>query len=82
MSKEEKELNEWKFIGIEGEWEGFDRRMMRHMRKKLDSVGVNLWLGEIRSVFDMGQNEYDEHCKDVMKAIYCNDPSEARKLKK
>jgi hypothetical protein len=49
MSKEEKELNEWKFIGIEGEWEGFDRRMMRHMRKKLDSVGVNLWLGEIKN---------------------------------
>jgi hypothetical protein len=59
MSKEEKELNEWKFLGIEGEWEGFDRRMVRYMRKKLDSIGVKIWLGEIGSVFGMNQAEYD-----------------------
>jgi hypothetical protein len=28
MSKEKEELSEWKFNGIEGEWEGFDRRMV------------------------------------------------------
>jgi hypothetical protein len=81
MSKEEKELNEWKFHGIEGEWEGFDRRMIRHMRKKLDAVGVKMWLGEIESIFGMAQASYDSHCAEVMRAIYCNDPSEARKLK-
>ena len=81
MSKEDKELKEWKFLGIEGEWEGFDRRMIRYMRKKLDSIGVKIWLGEVRSVFDMGHDEYDAHCREVMKAIYCTDPSEARKLK-
>jgi hypothetical protein len=53
MSKEEKELNDWKFLGIEGEWEGFDRRMVRYMCKKLDAIGVKIWLGEIGSVFGM-----------------------------
>jgi hypothetical protein len=81
MSKEEKELNEWKFHGVEGEWEGFDRRMVRYMRKKLDAIGVKIWLGEIGSIFGMDQTSYDAHCGEVMKAIYCNDPSEARKLK-
>ena len=80
MSKEEKEFNDLKFHGIEGEWEGFDRRMVRHMRKKLDAVGVKIWLGEIESIFGMDQTSYSNHCAEVMRAIYCNDPSEARKL--
>jgi hypothetical protein len=51
------------------------------MRKKLDAIGVKIWLGEIGSVFGMDQASYDAHCGEVMRAIYCNDPSEARKLK-
>jgi hypothetical protein len=81
MSKEKEEMSDWKFNGIEGEWEGFDRRMMRYMRKKLDAVGVKLWLGEVGPVFEMDQAGYDSHCGEVMRAIYCNDPSETRKLK-
>jgi hypothetical protein len=81
MSKEKEETSDWKFNGIEGEWEGFDRKMVRYMRKKLDAIGVKLWLGEVCSVFEMDQAGYDSHCGEVMRAIYCNDPSEARKLK-
>ena len=82
MSKQEKEeFVEWKYEGNEDEWDSFDRRMIRHMRKKLDVLGTKLWLGEIGSVFSMSQYEYDTHCRDVMRAIYCMDPSEARKLK-
>ena len=51
------------------------------MRKKLDAVGVKIWLGEIESIFGMDQTRCKSHCAEVMRAIYCNDPSEARKLK-
>ncbi len=52
MAKEE-ESNEknWKYDGDEAEWDSFDRRMLRHMRKKLDDVDEQMWLGEIGSVF-------------------------------
>jgi hypothetical protein len=29
----------------------------------------------------MNQSEFNAHCGNVKKAIYCSDPSEARKLK-
>jgi hypothetical protein len=82
MAKEdESSERNWKYDGDEAEWDSFDRRMIRHMRKKLDDIGEQMWLGEIGSVFGMAQDEYEKHCKNVMKAIYCTDPSEARKLK-
>ena len=48
----------WKYDGDESDWENFDRRMLRHMRKELDSIGEKMWLGEIKSVFEMGQGEF------------------------
>ena len=82
MSKEKREdTTEWTFNGEEGDWENFDRRVTRYMRKKYDVIGELMWLGEVGSVFAMRQDQYDTHCGLVMKAIYCNDPSEARKLK-
>ena len=36
----------WTYGGKEEEWNSFDRRMMRFMRKKLDSLGEKLWMGE------------------------------------
>ncbi len=71
MSKEKEEFNDWKFAGVEGEWKGFDRRISRYMRKKLDAIGEKIWLGEIGSVFAMDQASYDTHCGTVMRAIYC-----------
>ena len=81
MSKEKKEdTTEWKFNGDEDDWENFDRRVTRYMRKKYDLIGELMWIGEIGSVFSMEQAEYELHCSNVMKAIYCSDPSESRKL--
>ena len=44
MSKEEEysEKN-WKYDGDESEWENFDRRMLRHMRKELDTIGEKMF---------------------------------------
>jgi hypothetical protein len=44
-------------------------------------LGENIWLGNVGSIFAMDQATYEAHCRDVMKAIYFSDPSEARKLK-
>ena len=79
--KEEEDSKEWKYEGNENEWDSFDRRMIRYMRKKLDVIGEKMWLGGVGSVFAMDQVDYDTHCGEVMRAIYCMNPSEARKLK-
>ncbi len=82
MSKEEESSEKiWKYDGDESEWENFDRRMLRHMRKELDTIREKMWLGEVDSIFSMDQNEFETHCDEVMKSIRHTDPSEARKLK-
>jgi hypothetical protein len=83
MAKEDegKDKN-WKYDGDESDWENFDRRMLRHMRKELDSIGEKMWLGEIKSVLEMAQDEFEKHGEEVMRSITFADPSEARKLKK
>ena len=46
MSKEdEKDTKNWKYDGCEEQWDIFDRRMMRYMRKKYDSFGERMWMG-------------------------------------
>ena len=84
MSKEdERENKSWKYDGAEEQWDTFDRRMMRYMRKKYDSFGERMWMGEIEIVNDeMYPYEYLDYCDDVMKAIEVLDPSEARRLRK
>ena len=83
MSKQEKEESiDWQYQGDEDEWDNFDRRVIRQMRKKLDTLGEKMWLGEIGSVFGMDAARYDAHCREVMNAIYCMDPGEARKWKR
>jgi hypothetical protein len=83
MAKEELSNDKnWKYDGDESDWENFDRKMLRHMRKELDSIGEKMWLGEIKSVFEMDQGEFENHCEEVMRSITFTDPSEARKIKK
>ncbi len=54
---------------------------MRYMRKKYDSFGERMWMGEIELVDDaMDPYDYLDYCDDVMKAIEVLDPSEARRL--
>ena len=83
MSKEDESEKNWKYSGDESEWDSFDRRMIRYMRKKYDVFGERLWLGTVEVVSDdMDPHEFLDHCRDVMKAIAVEDPSEARKLKR
>ncbi len=82
MLKEEESLN-WKYSGNEAEWDVFDRRMMRYMRRKYDDFGERMWLGQIEVVSDeMDSYDFLDHCDDVMKAIEVLDPTEARRLRK
>ena len=52
MSKEEESEKRWKYNGNEDEWDIFDRRMIRYMRKKYDRLGEKMWFGEIEMVSD------------------------------
>ena len=83
MSKEDESEKRWKYNGNEDEWDIFDRRMIRYMRKKYDRLGEKMWFGEIEMVSDeMDPYDYLDYCDSVMKAIEVVDPSEARRLKK
>ena len=88
MSKEVKEDDEessrtksnWSYDGNEDDWNTFDRRMQRFMRKKLGVFGENIWMGNIPDLNGMTPFEFDRYCMEVWKAIDCEDPSAARKL--
>ena len=44
MSKEDESEKNWKYSGDESEWDSFDRRMIRYMRKRYDVFEVTLWI--------------------------------------
>ena len=58
MSKEEESDKNWKYSGDESEWDVFDRRMMRYMRKKYDEFGERMWLGQVEVISD-AMDPYD-----------------------
>ena len=68
------------YDGNEGEWNAFDRRMQRYMRRKLGVFGKNLCLGVVPDFAGLGPIEYDQYCNSVWVAIDCVDPVQARKL--
>jgi hypothetical protein len=83
MSKEEESEKRWKYNGKEYEWEVFDRRMQRYMRRKYDRLRDRMWLGQVEMVSDdMDPYDFLEYCDDVMKSIEVLDSSEARRLRK
>ncbi len=78
MSKEEESEKRWKYNGKEYEWEVFDRRMQRYMRRKYDRLGERMRLGQVEVVSDdMDPYDYLEYCDNVMKSIEVLDSSEA-----
>ena len=88
MSKDTKEKDDestlsnknWSYDGNEDEWNSFDRRMQRYMRKKLGVLGESLWLGIVPDFITLSPQEYDAYCNGVWMAIDCNDSAQARKL--
>ena len=86
MSKKDKEEKEdsvkWTFCGEEDEWDGFDRRITRWMRKKLGSVGESIWSGEIPEIEYLSDEGLQDHCDRVLDALRLNDNALARSCKK
>ena len=88
MSKDTKEKDDettlsnknWSYDGNEDEWNTFDRRLQRYMRKKLGVLGENLWLVTVPDFVTLSPLEYDAYCNGVWMAIDCNDSVQARKL--
>ncbi len=88
MSKEKKSsddgsnysLRNWTYDGSEEELTSFDRRMQRHMRRRLGQFGENIWFGTVPKFLSMGPYDYERYCNDVWKAIDCEDSAQARKL--
>ena len=68
------------YSGVEEEWDSFDRKMVRFMRKKFDDFGEKLWMGEIPVVETLthGSNEYAQYCIEVYHAISINDHEPGR----
>ena len=82
MSKVKKEDGPvgWTYSGDEVDWDGFDRRMTRYMRKKLDTFGERLWMGEITGVESMSKNKLATHVLKVYQALRITEPKEAKAL--
>ena len=81
--KEEKEDSvKWSFRGDEDEWDGFDRRITRWMRKKLGSVGESIWSGEVPEIEYLSDEDLLDHCYRVLEALKLNDNALARSCKK
>ena len=78
--KEEKDSKNWTYDGSEDTWETFDRRMLRYMSKKYDTIGEKMWLGNVPDCAALDEFEYTLYCNDVWNAINVNDPTLAWKL--
>ena len=70
----------WTYSGKEEEWDSFDRRMIRFMRKKLDVFGEKLWLGEIVDITNLDKKKFGDHVMSVYQAIRITQPREAKEL--
>ena len=83
MAKEDKDGSvDWTYSGKEEEWDAFDRRMTRYMRKKLDAFGERLWLGEVKDIDHMGIIPLKKHVHEVYNALSITNPKEAKELTK
>ena len=84
MSKDKSEDSSvgWTYKGVEEDWDGFDRRMVRFMRKKLDSFGERLWMGEVPELKSLTKEQYTVYVLGVYQAIRITQPREAKELLK
>jgi hypothetical protein len=70
----------WTYTGKEEEWNSFDRRMMRYMRKKLDSLGEKLWMGEVADLATLDKKKFGDYVLEVYQALRITQPREAKDL--
>ena len=82
MKKEKEEDSSvgWTYSGKEEEWDSFDRRMVRFMRKKLDVFGEKLWKGEVVDLAGLDKKKFGDYVLEVYKALRITQPREAKEL--
>ena len=68
----------WTYDGSEDEWDSFDRRIMRYMRKKYGSFGELLWQGDLGDYTLLHGQEFADYCERVWDAIELHDSTRAK----
>ncbi len=84
MSKDKSEDSSvgWTYRGVEEDWDGFDRRMVRFMHKKFDSFGERLWMAEVPELDTLTKAKFTEYVLGVYQAIRITQLREAKELVK
>ena len=77
---EEKTSKSWTYDGSEMEWDTFDRRILRYMRKHYGRLGEDMWTGSMMKFAEITGDVYSFYCEDVWTAIDINDSTKARHL--
>ena len=82
MSKEKEDKEEgsskWTCDGSkEEDWDAFDRRVLRHMRKHYGLFGEKLWQGSLPKIDDLGGDDYNQYCEEVYETVEIKDPTNA-----
>ena len=68
----------WTYDGSQEEdWDAFDRRMMRWVRKKYGALGEKLWIGILKQSDSLAAQEFEDYCTDVYEAIELSDSTKA-----
>jgi hypothetical protein len=75
--KEESKLK-WTYDGSEDEWERFDRRIDRYLRKKYGTIGEGLWQGTLPNVNTLSGTDLSAYCEEVWDAIEIQDSTRAK----
>ena len=73
----DEDSSKWKYAGLEEEWDSFDRRITRYMRKRFDKFGEDMWSGFIPNIDSLSGESYGIHCERVYRAIEINNPTKA-----
>jgi hypothetical protein len=80
--KEKDDSVKWSLSGNEDEWDGFDRRITRWMRKKYDSIGEKIWNGDVPDIEYLSDDDLLTHCTEVLDCIKVNNITLGKTLKK
>ena len=76
--QEKEEKQSWSYDGSEEEWDSFDRRIRRYMRKKYGPFGEKLWLGQLPKITSLNGAEWNTYCEDVWESIELHDCTRAK----
>ena len=75
---DDEKKSSWTYDGSEDDWDSFDRRIMRYMRKKYGSFGEKLWQGDLRNFTLLLGQDFSDYCEEVWDAIELHDSTRAK----